>query len=308
MGKNLTFKKELRYYNRGMDTVVADLDSPVMEDGIAHRFITETNNENLWCDNRPRMIVNSENHYLVGPIVDRLHTFEELGYEPEEIKEIIRRYRMYRLAMNSFYGGFTYKTPTRLPRDIDEMHELPVDGPYHVFMNGIKDVDHMYPKHMIIQYARCNGKTSMVADYIEKMIKEKTMSAIPQIESVRFNNPATIVFWNDGTKTVVKAQPGEPYDPEKGLAMAISKKALGNKGNYYNTFEKHLEGYEWMSEVTHIDNYMDAANDVSRLLNDADNAVAELASVLDNPKATKADMLRAMKAVMTHLKTPEVTE
>lgn len=58
------------------------------------------------------------------------------------------------------------------------------------------------------------------------------------IKDVIFNDPATIVFWEDGTKTVVKAQDGEPFDPEKGLAMAISKKALGNQGNYYNVFTK----------------------------------------------------------------------
>lgn len=59
-----------------------------------------------------------------------------------------------------------------------------------------------------------------------------------KIKDVIFNDPATIVFWADGTKTVVKAQDGEPFDPEKGLAMAISKKALGNQGNYYNVFTK----------------------------------------------------------------------
>ena len=60
-----------------------------------------------------------------------------------------------------------------------------------------------------------------------------------EIKNVIFNDPATIVFWNDGTKTVVKAE-NEPFDPEKGLAMAIAKKALGNKGNYYNKFKKWL--------------------------------------------------------------------
>lgn len=50
-----------------------------------------------------------------------------------------------------------------------------------------------------------------------------------EIKKVIFNNPATIVFWADGTKTVVKAK-NEDFDPEKGLAMAIAKKALGNKG------------------------------------------------------------------------------
>lgn len=67
-----------------------------------------------------------------------------------------------------------------------------------------------------------------------------------QITRVIFNNPATIVFWSDGTKTVVKAQLDETYDPEKGLAMAITKKSLGNGGNYYNTLKTWLKkgGYE----------------------------------------------------------------
>ena len=57
---------------------------------------------------------------------------------------------------------------------------------------------------------------------------------------VIYNDPATIAFWSDGTKTIVKAQPGDIFDPEKGLAMAIAKKACGNKGNYYNGFKKWL--------------------------------------------------------------------
>ena len=61
-----------------------------------------------------------------------------------------------------------------------------------------------------------------------------------EIQKVIFNAPATIVFWKDGTKTVVKAQKGDKFDPEKGLAMAFAKRALGDKGNYYNVFQKHL--------------------------------------------------------------------
>ena len=59
------------------------------------------------------------------------------------------------------------------------------------------------------------------------------------IKKVKFNPPATIVFWTDNTKTVVKCQ-GEDYDPEKGLAMCICKKVLGNKGNYYEVFKQWL--------------------------------------------------------------------
>lgn len=60
------------------------------------------------------------------------------------------------------------------------------------------------------------------------------------IKNVIFNDPATIVFWTDGSKTVVKAQDGDIFDPEKGLTMAITKKALGNKGNYCNELKKWL--------------------------------------------------------------------
>ena len=72
----------------------------------------------------------------------------------------------------------------------------------------------------------------------------------PSIKKVIFNDPATIVFWYDGSKTVVKCQDGDIYDPEKGLAMAISKKALGNKGNYCNEFKKWLPEDEEEEEKT----------------------------------------------------------
>ena len=65
----------------------------------------------------------------------------------------------------------------------------------------------------------------------------------PTIKKVIFNNPATIVFWEDGTKTVVKAGDGDIYDPEKGLAMAFAKKFLGNKGNFNEVFKKYLKEY-----------------------------------------------------------------
>lgn len=67
---------------------------------------------------------------------------------------------------------------------------------------------------------------------------------IPEIKNVIFNDPATIVFWEDGTKTVVKCQDGDEFDPEKGLAMAIAKKAYGNKGSYCNKMKKWLPNEE----------------------------------------------------------------
>ena len=66
-----------------------------------------------------------------------------------------------------------------------------------------------------------------------------------EIKDVIFNGPATIVFWSDGTKTVVRCE-NEDFDKEKGLAMAICKKFLGtnkSKSNYNDIFKKYcVEG------------------------------------------------------------------
>lgn len=64
-----------------------------------------------------------------------------------------------------------------------------------------------------------------------------TQRAVPAIERVIFHDPATIVYWEDGTKTVVKAH-NEKFDKEKGLLAAIAKKVYGNKGNFNNIIKR----------------------------------------------------------------------
>lgn len=90
---------------------------------------------------------------------------------------------------------------------------------------------------LFVMPGRRNGKTAMLNDY-------KSMYGRYCIDKVIFNAPATIVFWKDGTKTVVKCQGDDEFDPEKGLAMAISKKVLGNKYDYFNTFKHWTKKYE----------------------------------------------------------------
>lgn len=62
---------------------------------------------------------------------------------------------------------------------------------------------------------------------------------IPGIKDVKFyGNKATVVFWEDNTKTTVVCQDGDIFDKEKGLAMAICKKIHGNKGYFNDIFKK----------------------------------------------------------------------
>lgn len=49
------------------------------------------------------------------------------------------------------------------------------------------------------------------------------------IKEVIYNDPATIVFWSDGTKTVSKVSGNDVYNPETGLSICIMKKLLGSQ-------------------------------------------------------------------------------
>lgn len=96
----------------------------------------------------------------------------------------------------------------------------------------------------------CTNKTTPIATNTMSFINTcgiymniKNGRTLPEIDRVIFNDPATIVIWKDGTKTVVKAS-NEYFDPEKGLAMAIAKKAMGNTGKYFNEIKKWTEPYE----------------------------------------------------------------
>ena len=57
------------------------------------------------------------------------------------------------------------------------------------------------------------------------------------IDKVIFNDPATIIIWKDGTKTVVKTAPGETYSKWAGMALCISKKLYGDQ--FHRIFKEY---------------------------------------------------------------------
>lgn len=52
---------------------------------------------------------------------------------------------------------------------------------------------------------------------------------MPELSDVMFRDPATIAWFDDGTKTVSVAGHGDKYDKETGLAICMIKRILGNK-------------------------------------------------------------------------------
>lgn len=102
------------------------------------------------------------------------------------------------------------------------------------------------------------------------------------IRKVIFNDPATIVLWSDGTKTVVKCGPEDSYDMEKGLAMAIVKKMAGNDNHFHKVFKQYSKKKKEAGSVGAISDMMAGLNQAAAI---ATKTVHELAHIV----ASKAE-------------------
>lgn len=114
--------------------------------------------------------------------------------------------------------------------------------------NKISDVQDILDYNVATVYdavREASEREAMDRIKYEKMalLKEETTMNCDirsNIKDVIFSDRVTIILWKDGTKTMVRVGKREPYDPEKGFAMAVCKKMFGNGGNYYEVFKKYV--------------------------------------------------------------------
>lgn len=99
-----------------------------------------------------------------------------------------------------------------------------------------------------------------------------------RIEKVLFDPPSTVVFWSDGSQTVVKCNVHDDFDPEQGLIMAIVKRFANNDPYFYKRIQNVLYesgceipvgGYKQIDKTEGIKNNIETARE---LLRDADKA------------------------------------
>lgn len=113
--------------------------------------------------------------------------------------------------------------------------------------------------------------------HIRKFSKKNPTLTCASIKRVIFNPPATIVFWSDGSKTVVKCSKSEAFDPEKGLAMAIAKRAQGNCEDYYKDISKWCAGASAQKAKEKSKN--DILDEILELIASAKNTIEDLDKV-----------------------------
>lgn len=67
------------------------------------------------------------------------------------------------------------------------------------------------------------------------------------IKKIMYKPPATIIFWNDGTKTVAVCEKGDVYNRELGFALCVLKKKYGNK-KVHDMLDKYVHGVSTYSK------------------------------------------------------------
>ena len=160
------------------------------------------------------------------------------------------------------------------------------------------------PKHYLVEWDKVRSLTEAAVPILSdikmqievkkycdediKQVRNLYYGLSLSIKDVIFNPPATIVFWMDGTKTVVKDQGEVFYDPEKGMAMAVAKKAFGNQGNYYNQFKKYIDIWEKKQEAEFTSSYANTV--LGDLIEKFRNSLAKTSyNTVTNTKRTKID-------------------
>lgn len=85
-------------------------------------------------------------------------------------------------------------------------------------------------------YANIIAEQKKKIDELQRRLKDYKTGM--DIQRIVFNPPATIVFWKDGTKTVVKCQKDQEFNPYFGFCTAVAKRIYGNNSRVNRMVEE----------------------------------------------------------------------
>ena len=114
-------------------------------------------------------------------------------------------------------------------------------GNYYLTNNQYEDIMGCFENEFEDARVRVSPKTSTTyATLSDIVVKHKGLDFRNiKIKRIIFNPPATVIIWEDDTKTVVKCAEDDEFNPEIGVAMCYMKKIYGSR----HAFSKKVESY-----------------------------------------------------------------
>lgn len=130
------------------------------------------------------------------------------------------------------------------------------------------DYPEIKPKRTFKDPEYFNRNVELVNDTVKRYFMEDVMRTnkifyrtglIPT--KIIYNPPATIVFWTDGTKTVVKCSAEDEYNEYYGFLCALGKKMFGTNSHLKKLIdekaERHYPEDEYSKQIEQLEKSMD---------------------------------------------------
>lgn len=122
---------------------------------------------------------------------------------------------------------------------VPKVHSETEDSFFDVLLNNLNAVN--APAH---DHGDVNDIDSFAEGWnaaVKYCTEHSTPMRLPMPINVIFHDPATIVYWDDGSKTVVKCQPGDTFSAEVGLTTAMLKRYMGNNGTFNDVINEWVD-------------------------------------------------------------------
>lgn len=112
----------------------------------------------------------------------------------------------------------------------------------HIITDSGQEVD-MLIREFTMSCGVCGETEARIEGTLTRRTERKPQAPELMVTDVIYNDPATVVYWSDNTRTVVKCQPDDTYDPKTGFLLALCKKVCGNTGKYNDLLRECIPEY-----------------------------------------------------------------
>ncbi len=131
------------------------------------------------------------------------------------------------LDCSGFRANWLKPQTIRMPESVTVNTDIRASGPpeidvAHDFLNRIEE-------EIRLKKCTCECVKGGKVPPVDKLQVREYYRYIPdwlQVDRVIFHNPATIVFWKNGEKTVVKCAENETYNEYAGFCAAVAKQVF----------------------------------------------------------------------------------
>lgn len=140
-------------------------------------------------------------------------------------------------AINEETGEATpLGSPSKVVMEYDHYHEI---RKFKIESYMTFDQYLVTTKEMKLVKVNRDLPDNFIADMLKELVGEPRIREFTP-ERIIQNGPAFIVFWNDGTKTILKKKVDDPDDPYAAFGQALMKKIWGDNSIAHKVVDKYL--------------------------------------------------------------------